>query len=161
MNYIKVNYTHSFNDEGCYYSQKIYLTKELVNQFNEFIKTQTPNSYEIMYLEPLSDKKTQCLKLTQLKYLVKMLNQLDYNTKRILDRNTLIVVCDKSPKSTNELITERLNKKHKKNKDELERVRKIIRTYAYECQNGISFHLDDYDADRQSDYEFIKKFIGW
>lgn len=147
MKKLRVNYIKIHGDNGTMYNQTVYINKDIANAFNDYIKEVSPSSCRLGFLKPLSNERVQYLTLTQTKHLRALLGQLGYHTKRyLINRNTRVILQDVAPS---------------RKIDTLERVRKILQDYLYDDGNGISFHLDDYDADRQSDYEFIKKFIGW
>lgn len=147
MKKLRVNYQKTWDNEGTVYSQNVYINKDIVDHFNDDIKALTSLGCELGFLKPLSNERVQYLTLDQARHLRALLWQLGYDTKRYLIlRNTRVILQDVAPS---------------RKIDTLERVRKILQDYIYDDGNGISFHLDDYDADRQSDYEFIKKFIGW
>lgn len=144
---LRINYQKNWDNEGTVYNQNIYINKDITNRFNCYIKKVSPTICQLGFLKPLGDERVQYLTLIQAKHLRALLEGLGYDTKRyISNRNTRIILQDVAPSRKD---------------DTLARVRKILRDYLYDDGRGISFHLDDYDADRQSDYKFIIKFIKW
>lgn len=101
MRYLRVNYNKWWH-ESISGSQTIYIDNDIKQRFNQLItylqKTATADElknykvYELYYAEYLNDNKVQTLKLTQLRVLTRLLNDLDYNIKRVLYRNTRVVI---------------------------------------------------------------------
>ena len=101
MKYLRVNYNKWWHesDSG---SQTIYIDNDIKQRFNELINylqtTATDDElknykvYELYYAKYLNSDKVQHLKLTQLRVLTRLLNDLGYNIKRVLYRNTRVVI---------------------------------------------------------------------
>jgi len=105
---IKVNYRQNWSDAGTHYTQTIYLSKKFVDYINLLIRDYHNSSYENkeilasqvgfsiyydMYLEEIDlEKGYYFMNITQLKFIYYYLNINNYDTKRILYRNTMLKV---------------------------------------------------------------------
>lgn len=93
MKKLRINYLKNWDSEGYCYKQTIYIDKTIKDLFNEKIKDAPKTFDNNLYLKELTNDKVQYLKLTQAKYLLMLLVELNYDTKRfLLDRNTRIVI---------------------------------------------------------------------
>ena len=102
-NKIKVNYKKIYGESGTVYNQTIIIKdKNIIDQFNNkvsdeltAIKTKSIITYDevkkITYLKAISNR-INYLYLTQLYYLIDLLNSLKIDTTRILNRNTILIL---------------------------------------------------------------------
>lgn len=106
MKKIKVNYRQNWGKDGTHYTQTITLDKSFIKYVNKNIKyyfNATPevretiansvgfSTYYDCYLEELDLKETyNFLTHTQLMFIYYYLEVNNYDTRRILDRNTII-----------------------------------------------------------------------
>lgn len=107
---VKVNYLSSWSEEGTHYDQTITLKKDFIKYINKLIKNYHNSDYENQcitaetigfstyydcYLKEIDlNKNYEFLTLTQLSFIYYYLNINNYDTKRILRRNTLLKVVE-------------------------------------------------------------------
>lgn len=106
MRKVKVNYLSNWNTDGTHYNQTITLDKNFIKYINREIKNYHNSTSDIKnitadcigfstyydcYLQEIDTTKDyEFLTLTQLKFLYYYLAINNYDTKRILGRNTLL-----------------------------------------------------------------------
>ena len=101
MKKIKVNYKKNWDSEGTSYNQTIFINEDIKNWFNVAIdyfkkiddkELNNNGIYNRLFLNKIIDDKFQYISLTQLAVLKVVLSNMEYNTKRILNRNTIIII---------------------------------------------------------------------
>lgn len=104
MEKITVSYTENWDCEGCHTTQNIKLPKEILRDFNGYLKTQREpiekkhvKSYsevEILMYGKIIENLNRCLTITQLRLLYQFLTENNIDCSRMkTNRNTMLVVC--------------------------------------------------------------------